>query len=181
MKRTIAILLVAVIALMLFAACSNTTDKDDEEDAGTTNVDAGDTDKKDGDKEEAGKEDTNQEEAPAAPADPLAELYGTWVLDFESMMSELSEEERAMMEAFGVTADQFTMEYTFNEDGTGKVTGNMMGETMEEEFTYTAKDGRLEITATVDGETNTTGANYEIKDDTLTITEEGESMTFKRK
>ena len=141
MKKTIAILLIAIMALSV-VACGSKSGKGNED------------------------------------VDPIV---GTWTLDFETMMSELSEEERALMESLGVTADQFTMEYTFNEDGTGKVTGNMMGETMEEEFTYTAKDGRLEITATVDGETKTTGANYEIKDDTLTITEEGESMTFKRK
>ena len=131
MKKTIAILLVALMALTLFAACGSKTDNDnsDKNDAG-----------------EPAKSD------PTPVPDPNAELYGTWAVDFASMMSE---EEKAAMEAMGVSLDQLKMEFTFNADGTGKAVMEMMGESENADFTYTVKDGKLEMTMTVDGETNT--------------------------
>ena len=144
MKRTIAILLVALMALTMFAACAK--------------------DKKNGDAQ--------------SNADPIV---GTWSVDFDSLMGELTEEERGYMEMMGITADNYKMEYTFNADGTGKAEIAMFGENQKVDFTYTAKDGKVVMTATVEEETSTQEVDYVIDGNTLTMTLEGETMTFKRK
>lgn len=141
MKKTIAILLVALMALTMFAAC-----KKDKKNAD------GDT------------------------------IVGTWELDFNAAMSLLSEQERAMMEQFGITADNYKGSYTFKEDGTGHAEMTMMGESMSGDFTYKTEGDKLTITATMDGQTSTTEGTYTIEGNKLTMTSStGETLVFNRK
>ncbi len=142
MKKTIAILLVALMALSLFAACS----------------------KKDAEKKESA--DT---------------IVGTWELDFEAAMAQRSEEERALMETFGVTADSYNASYTFNADGTGHASTSMLGRTQSADFTYKTEGDKLRITYTYDGETAFSGLTYKVEGNKLTLSDAGESMVFNRK
>ncbi len=143
MKKTIAILLVTLMALS-FVACASKKDAEKKESADT--------------------------------------IVGTWELDFDAMMSQLSEEERALMETFGMTADSYSGSYTFNADGTGHASISMMGQTESADFTYKTEGDKLTIIATYEGETSTTTGNYKIEGSKLTMTSDaGESMVFNRK
>ena len=73
-----------------------------------------------------------------------------------------------MMLAFGMT-----MEFTFNEDGTGSVTTTFQNEEEKDDFTYTPGNGEIVI----DGD----GAPYRIEDGFLYLMLEDAKLSFKRK
>lgn len=110
-----------------------------------------------------------------------AAIVGTWEMDFEASLAELSEEERSYMEALGVTAASYKLEYTFNADGTGKEHIEAFGMNQDIDFTYTDNNGELTLTATVDGETSSVDLSYTINGNTLTLLSGEETMIFNRK
>ncbi|MBQ1820330.1 MAG: lipocalin family protein [Clostridia bacterium] len=152
MKKTIAILLVALMALTLFAACGSKTDNDnsDKNDAG-----------------EPAKSD------PTPVPDPNAELYGTWTL--AGGEGEDAEQAVAMMMAFGMT-----MTFTFNEDGTGSEDASFRDETQSVPFTYTAENGKLTMVPQVEDQ-ETSESDYRIEDGKLYLTVDDQALIFTKK
>ncbi len=110
-----------------------------------------------------------------------AAIVGTWEMDFEASLAELSEEDRSYMEALGITAASYKAEYTFNADGTGKEHIEALGMNQDIDFTYTDNNGELTQTATVDGETFSVDFSYTINGNTLTLFSGEETMIFNRK
>lgn len=96
-------------------------------------------------------------------ADPKKAVIGTWEL---SELTGASEDDMAMMKAFGLT-----IEATFAEDGTFKL--GMFGETMD--GTWDAKSAD-KVSLTIEGDS----VDATIKDGVLSIEVAGEGMKFKK-
>ena len=96
-------------------------------------------------------------------ADPKKAVIGTWEL---SELTGASEDDMAMMKAFGLT-----IEATFAEDGTFKL--GMFGETMD--GTWDAKSAD-KVSLTIEGDS----VDATIKDGVLSIEVDGEGMKFKK-
>ncbi len=98
----------------------------------------------------------------ASCGSPEKKLIGTWKGDVELL---------------GVTT---SYEYTFNEDGTGKMTG-ALGSNTGVAFSYTVgEDGKLNITTTLLSVENTKTYTYTVEKDTLTLTEGDTVITLKK-
>ena len=65
-----------------------------------------------------------------------------------------------------------TMTFTFNEDGTGHMKMDVMGQQQDQDFNYTIENNQIVI----DG----AGADYKLDGDKLTIQVEGMAMIFDR-
>ena len=96
-------------------------------------------------------------------ADPKKAVIGTWEL---SELTGASEDDMAMMKAFGLT-----IEATFAEDGTFKL--GMFGETMD--GTWDAKSAD-KVSLAIEGDS----IDATIKDGVLSIEVDGEGMKFKK-
>ncbi len=95
-------------------------------------------------------------------------VVGTWELDHG--IGEEGEQAVALLKAFGAT-----MTITFNEDGTGSIDSEVMGESDSESFTYTYENGVL----TIDGAEG--GNALRIEGDELILEQDGVGMVFIRK
>ena len=93
-------------------------------------------------------------------------LVGSWVLTGGE--GEEAEQSVSMLLAFGMS-----MEFTFNEDGTGEAVTTYDNESDTENFTYTIGNGQIVI----DGE----GADYRIENDQLYLGLDGMVLIFTRK
>lgn len=96
-------------------------------------------------------------------ADPKKAVIGTWEL---SELTGASEDDMAMMKAFGLT-----VEATFAEDGTFKL--GMFGESLD--GTWDAKSAD-KVSLTIEGDS----VDATIKDGVLSIEVDGEGMKFKK-
>ncbi len=152
MKKTIAVILAAIMALTAIACAGKEQSMPKDEPAATAAPESGST----------------PEPVPAPESEPVSDepIVGDW--DLCAGSGEESQQSVDLLLAMGMT-----MSFTFRADGSGSSSIGYAGETETKEFVYTLENGQIVI----DG----SGTDYSIEDDLLTLDVDGSALVFKRR
>lgn len=161
MKKTIAILLIAVMALS-FAACAKNAEKPAE----TVETPAA---------SEAPQE-TQAPETPQPELDPAQAILGEWAFNYEATL--LGLDYNIMQRWSERKADDFQQIILLNEDGTGMLTTVSNGETYTEAFTYKLQNNRV---LAIQFESERISHVFALEGDRLSLYSGGYALVFDRK